>query len=1051
MMQFQPFSPHKRQLCTWLHCMVCCLFVGLLLTSKQAVAQNRTISGTVTDLKGAGIPGANIVVKGSSQGAITDATGAYSLSLPDNAQTLIFSFIGYVTQEITVDNRSSINVQLAEDVTSLSEVVVTGYSTQQREDITGAVAVVDVNELKKQPVASVEQALQGRVAGVQVSNDGAPGGGVAVRVRGVGTLGNNDPLYIIDGVPTRTGLNQLNPNDIESIQVLKDASSAAIYGSRAGNGVVIITTKKGKAGQTSLNFDAYYGVQTATNLPDMLSPAQFANVTWQAQQNAGQTPSHPQYGNGPQPQLPEFIFQNPPIRANTAGTDWFDELFNPAPIQNYNLSLSGGSENRRHAISASYFNQEGILKHTNFNRYTVRANTEYKFFDRLTIGQNLTASYATQVGIGNNAAIGGVVMDAYRMPSIVPVYDENGSFAGPGNGLSDANNPVATATRNKDNKRKSSRLFGNLYAELEPVKNLFVRSDFGVDYNAFNFREFAPRFREGITQRVLSELNQTSYNDITWTWGNTARYMLPLERHSLNILAGMEAINNTFDQFAAGRNTFLTDDINFRYLGSGEGQQLNNGFGYSWSLFSVFSKLDYVFDNKYLLSATIRRDGSSRFGDGNKYATFPAFSAGWRLSQESFMESLPLFSDLKLRAAWGQSGNQEVGNYASYTTYGQDIQNTNYDLTGSNSAVVSGYSVQAIGNPDVKWETTTQTNFGLDMGFFENRLLFNADYFIKNTTDVLVRIPRPALAGEAELPFVNTGEISNKGLEFALSYAGKPASAFQYSIGANVSAYRNQVISLGEGARAIPGYVNNNLTRGLTLSRTEEGKPIAYFWGYEVEGIFQDQGEVDAHAEQQGKGIGRFKYRDITGDGVVNSQDRTMIGNPHPDFTYGINATASYKNFDLTLFFQGVQGVDVYNFGKYHTDFAFDPFNKSTRILDSWTPENRGASLPQLSSVNTNDELRPSTYFIEDGSYLRLKNLQIGYTLPAAMASAVKASNIRVYLQSQNLFTITGYSGMDPEVSLQNYSDAARNLDLGVDRGVYPNARSFIVGLNIGF
>ncbi|QDA60417.1 SusC/RagA family TonB-linked outer membrane protein [Hymenobacter jejuensis] len=1010
------------------------------------------VKGVVRDAAtGEPLPGATVLVKGTTTGTSTSDAGAFTLQVPDEDAVLVVNFIGYDAQEIRVGSQRTLNIALKTNATSLDQVVVVGYTTQEAKDVTGAVGILPLDRVKNFPVASVDKLLQGQVAGVQVSNDGAPGGNSVVRVRGLGTLGDNDPLYIIDGVPTKAGLNQLNPNDIESMQVLKDASSTAIYGARASNGVVVITTKQGKAGKTQLSFDSYYGVQSVYNLPHMVSPAQLAQVEFDAQRNSGQTPSHPQYGNGAQPVLPEFLQRNPDVRANQSGTNWFKTIFRPAPIQNYSLGLSGGSESSRHAINLTYFDQDGILKYTGFKRVSLRANTEYTILKRLKVGENFTASYGRSTQASSNAVNGGVVFDAFRMPSIVPVRDEAGNFAGPAAGLGDASNPLRVLYNARDNPTRTIRALGNAYAELELVDNLFVRSSIGVDYLSTNFRGFSPSFTEGIATNPTASLTNNNAYTINWTWTNIARYSRDFGQHNVAAVIGTEAIQNTDEGFTAYRENFLINNLDFRYLDAGQGLQTNGGTGSAWALFSLFGRLDYNYAGKYLFSASVRRDGSSRFPSDNRYAVFPAFSAGWRLSEESFFKEISWLSNLKLRASWGQSGNQEIGNYPAFDIYGISPTNTNYPITGSNGTVQTGYTARAIGNPRLKWETTTQTDIGIDFGVIRNRLNLSVDVFDKTTKDVLVRVPRPALAGEVLVPYENAGRIRNRGLEFLINYQSDAAKDFHWGVSANGSIVRNKVLSLGGGSLYIPGYVSNNLTRGLSLSRTEVGKPVAYFYGYVVDGIFQNQNEVDAAAAQKGKAVGRWRYKDLNGDGTVNEQDQQQIGKPEPDFTYGVNLNVAYKNFDLSGFIQGVQGISIYNFSKYHTDFAFDPFNKSTRILDSWTPQNTDAKLPQLSKTNVNDELRPSTYFVENGSYARLKNLQLGYTLPLAWTSAIKASSLRVYVQAQNLFTITKYSGMDPEVNLQNYNSADRNLDQNIDRGYYPQPRAVLFGVNARF
>ena len=1026
------------------------LLVVLLLLPQDASAldeERQLVNGTVVSAEdGNPLIGVNILVKGTNVGTATNVDGEYTIDTPTPNDTLVFSYIGYLSVEVPVNGQPTIDVALELDQLQLDAVVVTGYTTQRKRDLTGAVGVVDAAQIRELPVNGVEQAIQGRVAGVQVTTDGAPGGNTSIRIRGYSTIGSNDPLYIIDGIPSTSGINQLNLNDVESIQVLKDAAATAIYGSRAANGVIIVTTKKGRDNTTSFSLDSYVGMQEATNLPTLLSAQEYGDLLWQAQINAGLTPTNLVYGSGSSPVIPAFIDEAQTIPAGN--TDWPSELFETAAMQSHTLGIQSGATNRRSYVSLSYLGQDGIIQNTSFERFGLRANNEVRIREVLTLGQNLNVSYSEQVSVTNNRAIGGTVMASYLQPSIVPVLDVNGDFAGPVNGLGDASNPVATTFFNRDNVGENIKLFGNAFAELEVLEGLKLRTNFGLDYNTFDLKQFFPTFQTGILARTTSSLRQSNIRDINWVWNNVASYENQFDRHNLTVLAGTEAIQNELEQFQASREDFLIDDIDFRFLNSGQGQQTNTGFGSTWSLFSVFSRVNYAFDNKYLLSASVRRDGSSRFGSENRYGTFPAFSAGWLVSEEDFFPATSFVNYLKLRGSWGQSGNQEIGDFASFTTFSTRSADTNYDIGGNDNSVQPGFAIQQVGNPDLKWETTTQTNIGLDATILNNTVLLTIDYFIKNTDDILVQRPSLAVEGQADAPFINAGEIENTGIEIGATFFSQQYGDFSFEIGGNVSAINNEVKSLSDEVVFLTGAVSNNQTRGLTISRTTAGLPIAQLYGHVADGIFQSQAEVDAHAEQSGAAVGRIRYQDLDGNGVIDDLDRQVIGDPHPDLMYGINLAANYKNFNLSLFFQGVAGVDLYNFSRYHTDFFFDPFNKHERLLDAWSPENTGSSIPQVTTVNTNDELRPSTYFVEDGSYLRLKNIQLSYNVPVKNA---RLNQLRIYLQAQNLFTITDYEGIDPEVSLIDFSSENRNLDLGVDRGIYPNSRTFVLGVNVGF
>ncbi|MHA6246922.1 SusC/RagA family TonB-linked outer membrane protein [Pontibacter sp. CAU 1760] len=1064
------------------------VFDAPLQASNQMPAkarQNAPVNGRVVDEKGTGLPGVTVLVKGTTTGVSTDASGNFSISAPAGA-TLVFSYIGFQRQEVAVNNRSTVNVTMGTDTKALQEVVVTGYSSQAKKDITGAVAMVSAEELLSVPATNVAQALQGRAAGVTVGNDNSPGGGVMVRVRGFGTINDNSPLYVIDGVPTKGNLNTLNPNDIESMQILKDASSASIYGARAGNGVVIITTKKGKSGEPRITFDSYYGVQRHGKLLDLLNTNELAELTWESERNAGKllngNPSNPQYGNGPTPVIPDFIYptgakaDDPRVnqanytndiddpafgktkfqitRANKDGTNWLEEIFRPAVIQNYQVGATGGTDKGVYAFSANYYDQEGILKDTYYKRYAVRANTEFKIKNRARVGENLQVSFGERVGqvAGNNSESNPISM-AYRMQPIIPVYDIMGNFAGTkGGGLGNARNPVALQARNKDNVGQEVRLFGNIFAELDLMKNLTARTSFGLDYNSFNMRNFSIRDVESAEAAQTNSLSTNNSYDRDWTWSNTLAYDLNLsEVHRINVLLGTEAISSYGENFFGSRSGFFVDDLDFRYLSAGSLAPANGGGGYDWRLFSTFGKVNYSFMDKYLLEGTVRRDASSRFAPANRYATFPAMSAGWRITQEEFMKGISFLDELKLRAGWGQTGNQEIGNYNFASTFQSHPDQSNYDINGTNTTVVIGYDRSQFGNPNAKWETTTSTNIGFDAALFQGRVDFVFDWYTRTTTDMLFPVELPFTQGVATNPFVNIGEMNNKGVDLGLNYNGTAlGNELTFTVGANLSTYRNMVVKTNGNPNTI--YQGFGL-RTPPVTATQQGQPLSSFYGYIVDGIFMTDDEAKAHAVQRGGAdniAGRFKYRDVNGDGVINGSDQTFIGNPHPDFTYGLNLNAEYKNFTLTVFAQGVQGADVFNYVRYWTDFQTFQGNRSKRMLyDSWRPGKTDALLPQLRSGDAASSV-PSTYFIEDGSYLRVKNIQLGYNLPTSWISRAGMGRANIYIQGQNLFTFTKYTGLDPEINLRGYG-AGNDRQLGVDEGAYPVSKNLLVGVNVSF
>ncbi|MBC3787585.1 SusC/RagA family TonB-linked outer membrane protein [Spirosoma utsteinense] len=1047
------------------------------------------IRGKVVDATGGAIPGATVVLKGSSSlGTTTDADGAFILNVPDGSTTLVVSSIGFMAQEIAIGNQSQLLVTLQSDVKALSEVVVTGYSSQSRRDITGSVATVDAKELTKVTAPNVAQQLQGRVAGVTVTSNNSPGGEATVRIRGFGTINNNDPLYIIDGVPTKGGLNSINPNNIESMQVLKDASSASIYGSRAANGVIIITTKKGRIGTPQFTFNSRAGVQIGkVDLGLIKDPQDFGNLLWTQRRNAGVltngNPSHQQYGNGPTAVVPDYILAgasyglaegdprvNPAlynynrtgfyqiVKANREGTDWEKEILHPASIQEYNIGANGGTESGRYAISLNYFKQDGVMIHTGFDRYSLRSNTEFLFKKRIRLGENLEVSYTDNKGYYNNNGTastannqdGNPIGNGYRIPSIIPVYDIMGNFAATrAAGLGPATNPVAQLWRSRNNKTSTFRTFGNAYLEVDVLKNLVAKSSIGIDYtNANRVGYTLLDLEEAEIEAANSLVNANAY-DINWTWSNTLNYSAAFgSNHKLNVLAGTEAIKGSGRDFSATRTTFFSEDPLYMFLNSGTAGINNTGGGYEWALFSVFGKVNYSLNDRYLLEATIRRDGSSRFGQNNRYGTFPAFSAGWRISEEGFMAGLPWINDLKIRAGWGQTGNQEIGNYNGFSTYRSSLSQSSYAIDGSNNSVQSGFDTEAFGNPDAKWETTTQTNLGLDATFMKGKLGLTLDLFNRTTSDMLYQVSLPATQGVATIPFVNIGEMNNKGIDLNLTYNNKALNGnLTYGVGVNFSTYKNKVVRLNSSSTAV---LLGPAIRSYTWTRSVAGMPLFSFYGLKIDGIYQNQSELDAGPAYPGyAAVGKYKYHDTDGDGTITDNDRMFLGNPHPDFTYGVNLNLGYKNFDLSAFFQGVQGNQLLNMVKRWVDFNNQAGNRSLRMLnDSWTPENPDAVLPIL-DANDSRSQQPSSYFIEDGSYLRLKNLTIGYTLPASVASKIKFESARVFVQAQNLFTITKYSGIDPEVT--SVGSSPGSTVLGVDQGNYPNAKMYQIGINFGF
>lgn len=1060
-----------------------------IVTTTNATADNE-VSGIVTDEVGAALTGVSVVVKGTSRGTVTDTEGKFRLTIVDAGSVLVFSFIGYQRQELPVGSRSTFSVQMQTDDQALNEVVVVGYTTQARRDVTGSVSKIEPRDLVSVPSASFAQQLQGRSAGVQVGNDAAPGGGVAVRIRGIGSItGSNDPLYVIDGVPTQGNLNQINPNDIESLQILKDASTASIYGSRANNGVVIVTTRKGRNGAPKVSFDSYAGVQSAWNVPEFLTPQQAAQVGYDNLRNTGQVdpttgnPIDPYTGTStsPSPILPDYLFPrgakegdprvsldnystdvNSPefgrtkfltARANKAGTNWFEEILRPAAIQNYNLAVSGGTDASRYAVSMGYFNQQGIVNHTGFKRYSIRANTEFNVRKNIRIGENLQFSYTDDVSVGQQASEpDNPTFMALTGSALQPVYDIGGNFTGTRN--FGGRNPVAYLVRNKDNHRYTTRLFGNAYAEVDVLRNLTARTSVGVDLASGNLSQFRPRPFEDILQQQVAQLTVFNDNATNLTWTNNVTYTNTFaEKHRLTFLAGTETVTNRFTSQSAARVGYNFEDVDSRYLNAGDKVAIASGSGIESSLFSVFAKADYVLADKYLFTALVRRDGSSRFSEQNRWGTFPAFSVGWRLSSEDFMQNISAINDLKLRASWGQTGNQNIDPYNRFTTFAASQQSTYYDLNGTSNSIQTGYSPRRLGNPDARWEAQTMTNIGLDATLFNNRLDISLDAYNRSLSNLLLEVPLPATGGQIQSPATNVGSMYNRGLELELTHrGGDRTKGLQYVVSVNATTFTNKITQLYGGDDTFISGFDARLTG---FNRTQVGHPVASFYGYKLLGIFQTQGEADAAATQGGDRTlynqpGRFQFADLNNDGQINSEDRTFIGSPIPKFTYGLNANLSYRSFDLTMFFQGVQGNDLFNYNKYFTDFIGVAGANSLRLLDSWTPDNTDAVLPKTNAITGGYESQPSTYYIEKGSFLRAKQMQLGYTMPLAPLQRLGVDRLRVYVQAQNLFTITKYQGIEPDVNLQFYGSGA-DRSIGVDRGVYPAARSFIVGLQVGF
>lgn len=1041
-------------------------FLILFILPAFALGQEITVSGTVTaKTDGTPLPGVTVVLKGTSQGTITDVSGNYSLKVPTQS-ILVFSFIGMNTQEVQVNGRTKIDIAMKEATVGLDQVIVTGYQTQKKADLTGAVGVVDMKDVKETTTGNALKSLQGRVAGVYITTDGNPGSYATVRIRGGSTLGsgNNDPLYIIDGMPTTGGIEQLNPNDIESMQVLKDASAASIYGSRANNGVILITTKKGKAGKTKIDFSTYATVQNYNSKLSVLNTYQRGLVNWQAAINDGVTPTSSIYnyewhtdadGKAVLDRilLPEYI--DPAHTMKPADTKWFDEVSQQSLIQSYNLTISNGSDRGHSLFSLNYYNNNGIIKETNSKKITARINTDYELFDgKIKVGENLTMSKIRNVDI----PVGDVMYLALVQQPVVPVHSVDGGWGGPAPGMTDRHNPVRLIEQNKQNHINQSRIFGNMFAELNIIKGLQFKTNFGIDYSQEYYRKMDYSYKSGFLISDINRVTTSQSHKLSWTWSNTLDYKFKKGKHDVDALIGTEAIQYNDEWFWASSEGYAIEKPDYMFLNAGTQNVLNGGGGAGNSLFSYFGKVNYVFDQKYLASATVRRDGSSRFGKDNLYGIFPAVSLGWRLTQEDFFKNnLPSFSNLKLRAGWGITGNQDISNEAIYSIYRSDYgidptwtfdTGTAYDISGADTGTLpSGYRRISLGNANLKWEQAMQTNIGIDFGLFNQALYGSVDYFSKETKDILIKPPYLAVKGEGADQWLNGATLDNSGWEFVVGYKTKFSNGVGMDLTANVSSYKRKVISLPSSV--LTGYPGDP-ANGKSII----GHPDNAFFGYVADGIFQNQSEVDNSAQQVGKGIGRIRYKDIGGldangnyvnkpDGVINDLDRTWIGNPNPKFTYGLNASFTYKDFDLNLFFQGIYGADVYNDYKHLTDFTsiWQGTNFGTRTLDAWTPDNRNSTIPMLTLTDTNNENRFSTYFIENGSYMKLRNVQLGYNMPKSLINTLRLSSARIYLQGQNLFTVKDSKG----------NDQFTGVDPENPNFAYPIPTTYTIGVNLTF
>jgi TonB-dependent starch-binding outer membrane protein SusC len=1039
------------------------LLLFVMFISVSSMMAQRQISGKVSE-NGQPLPGASVSLKGTDVGTITDENGAYTISIPGDGGTLVISYVGFADKEIEIGNQSTIDAELSEDGL-LQEVVVTGYQEIRKRDITGAAAVVEVDDLKAIKGGSYLQNLAGRASGVTISTSGSPGDQSVVRVRGISAFGSNDPLYVIDGVQMQDSYqNLINPEDIESIQVLKDASMASIYGSRATNGVIVITTKKGKAGKAKVSYNSSIGQSTSVKgYNEIINTSSRVYAEAMKIKFSSNPSATPLYAVNPSA-LPKYvqplantvdlatydILNNPITELDQVGTDWWAATTRAGLIQDHNISISGGNEYATFNFSGGYFGQEGILKHTEYNRGTIRMNSEFKAGKKFRAGENLT--YAANWGVGapgGNPTNGeqGFFGQILKSTPIVPLTDIKGN---PGGHLSASmgnfTNPDQVLYNARNNTNKYNRVLGNVFAEFDIISGLTARTSFGIDLgNGFN-RSFTfpePYRVEGPKTNTRFDENwNTGFN---YTWTNTLKYSKSFDKHTVGILAGQEAVAGKGRNIGGQLASYFTTDVNAWYLnlalGDPSSRNVYSGGGEN-RLQSYFGKVDYAFDDKYLLSGTIRRDGSSRFGPAFRYGVFPAVSAGWRLSKENFMKDVTFFSDLKLRASYGAMGKEQIRNYNFSDIYGGSLGSTFYDINGNNGAT-TGYARVTFGNANTKWESNITKNIGLDASFAGDAFSVNLDIYDRYSKDLLYNPSIPRTAGTAAAPFVNIGEMQNRGVDLGLSYRKRTSTDFAWNASLNLSRYVNEVKKISDDQEFFfSGGIASRIENAEQAFINKVGFPISSFNGYQVEGIIQNEADRARHVGSQ---IGGLKFKDVNGDGKITSAgDFTIIGNPHPDFTAGLNLGANYKAFDINAFLFASYGNDIFNYTKMFTYFTNFNSNVSKDFLEIHAKGNN----PKLSEADAQSRAT-SSFYVEDGSYLRLSNLQVAYNLPKSVFGKAGLTSARFYIQGQNVLTLTGYSGVDPAVT--NAGVAQTDLNTGFDGGVYPANKVINFGVNLQF
>jgi TonB-linked SusC/RagA family outer membrane protein len=1059
------------------------LLSTIFLTFAVAVFAQKQVSGVVKSVTGP-VSGATVAVKDATVATQTGTDGTFTLTVPAGKSVLVISYVGLETKEVNIANLTNVDVTLSAVVSSLNEVVVTGYTAQRKKDIIGAVSVINTEDLKMTPASNLASQLQGRAAGVVVSGTGAPGTTAVVRIRGFQSFGNNNPLYIIDGVPTGDP-SQLNPLDIASIQILKDASAASIYGTRAANGVVIVTTKQGRPGRATVSVESYVGVQKITDKmkPDLLNNQQY--IEYLNRSNATGV-THRVFGTQGSYALPAYIIVSGPFkggvsasdpRANPSlynidpskpyyqilqtspeGTNWFDEITRKGIIQNHQITATGGTDKALYAFGTNYFQQQGTFLYNDYKRYSVRLNTTFKPVSFFRFGENLQITYENRLG-NDQRSEGGAWSSAFRMVPYIPVHDIKGGWGGNGVGESgNGNSPVALLYRQKDNTNVVNKVFGNVFGEILIKDFLTARTSFGID-NGNQFEKIINyKTYERSENQAQTDLREQSYKFTNWTWTNTLTFQKVLfSDHDVKLLAGTEAIKNSSRGSGGTGVGFDFDDPTFISLNTA-GIPGRTTFTYNLgasSIYSIFGRLDYGYKKKYLLNATFRRDGASVFGLDQRYASFPSVGVAWRASEEEFLKSVSWLTDLKLRAGWGKVGSiSNVSGANAFSTFASDVNRNYYDISGTNNSSTQGYGGASLGNPGTKWEATESANLGLDLTILNGKWDFVVNVFRNDTKDLLIPRVRNSLEPNLTQPRINIGKMRNTGYEITINNRGNITGDLNYDVSLNFSHYKNKLVYTNEEGSVF----NQSLDRLSNALITRAGIPVSSFIGYKITGFYNTTDDVLKGPKIGGQPgqVGTWMYQDLNGDGNITIADRAILGDPHPDFQMGLNIGLDYKSFDFTAFLFWNHGNELYNYTKYYTDMRVFVGGVSTRVLnDTWTPSHMDAKLPRLSGVPAENGFttfvlgNSNSYYVENGSYLRFKTFQLGYTLPKKLSEKIKMSSLRVYVQGQNLFTITKYTGPDPDLNL--ISGNGTDQYIGVDRTGFPNPKELIVGLTINF